>query len=49
MVNIIVGLVFASIIILAIRKVYKDTKNNKCSCGSSCGKSCSDKSKCNKH
>ncbi|MBZ9634459.1 FeoB-associated Cys-rich membrane protein [Clostridium sp. FP1] len=43
-VNIIVGLVFACIIILAFKKVYTDTKNNKCSCGSSC----SDKSKCHK-
>lgn len=42
--NIIVGLVFAGIIIFAFKKVYSDTKNNKCSCGSSC----SDKSKCNK-
>ncbi|WP_435789674.1 FeoB-associated Cys-rich membrane protein [Clostridium sp.] len=45
MVNVIVGLVFACVIIFAFRKVYSDTKNNKCSCGSSC----SDKSKCNKH
>ncbi len=44
LVNIIVGLVFASIVIFALKKVYSDTKNNKCSCGSSC----SDKSKCNK-
>jgi tetrahydromethanopterin S-methyltransferase subunit E len=42
--NIIVGLIFASILILASRKVYKDAKNKKCSCGSSC----SDKSKCGK-
>jgi len=42
--NIVVGLIFASIVILASRKVYNDMKNNKCSCGSSC----SDKSKCKK-
>lgn len=46
--NIIVGLAFAVIIIFALKKVYTDTKNNKCSCGSSCGKSCSNKGKCNK-
>jgi hypothetical protein len=43
-VNIVVGLVFASIIVFAFKKVYTDAKNNKCSCGSSC----SGKSKCNK-
>ncbi len=42
--NIIVGLIFASIVAFALKKVYSDTKNNKCSCGSSC----TDKSKCNK-
>ncbi|MGH4123749.1 MAG: FeoB-associated Cys-rich membrane protein [Clostridium sp.] len=42
--NIIVGLVFASILVFAFKKAYSDAKNNKCSCGSSC----SDKSKCNK-
>jgi len=42
--NIIVGLIFAGIVIFAAKKVYNDAKNNKCSCGSSC----SDKSKCNK-
>ncbi|MBU3113502.1 FeoB-associated Cys-rich membrane protein [Clostridium lacusfryxellense] len=42
--NIIVGLVFAIILIFAAKKVYTDTKNKKCSCGSSC----SGKSKCNK-
>ncbi|MEG0774275.1 FeoB-associated Cys-rich membrane protein [Clostridium sp.] len=42
--NIIVGLIFVSIIIVAAKKVYSDAKNKKCSCGSSC----SDKSKCNK-
>ncbi len=44
--NIIVGLIFAVIIIIALRKVYSDAKNKKCSCGSSCG--CSDKSSCHK-
>ncbi|MBM7613870.1 FeoB-associated Cys-rich membrane protein [Alkaliphilus hydrothermalis] len=44
--NIIVGLVFAGIIAFASVKVYKDTKNKKCSCGSSC--SPSKKSKCGK-
>jgi hypothetical protein len=43
--NIIVGLIFASILIFATSKVYNDMKNKKCSCGSSC----SDKSKCHKH
>ena len=42
--NIVVGLVFASIIGFAAKKVYTDTKNKKCSCGSSC----SGKSKCKK-
>ena len=42
--NIIVGLIFAGILIFASKKVYNDAKNKKCSCGSSC----SDKSKCNK-
>lgn len=43
-VNIIVGLVFAGILLFAFKKVYEDAKNKKCSCGSSC----SDKSKCSK-
>jgi len=42
--NIIVGAVFAVIIIFAATKVFKDAKNQKCSCGTSC----SDKSKCHK-
>lgn len=42
--NILVGLVFGSILFLAARKVYNDIKNNKCGCGCSC----SDKSKCSK-
>jgi hypothetical protein len=42
--NIIIGLIFASIVIFAFKKVCNDAKNKKCSCGSSC----SDKSKCNK-
>ncbi|WP_291576231.1 FeoB-associated Cys-rich membrane protein [Clostridium sp. UBA4548] len=42
--NIIVGLVFLVIFGFAFKKVYSDTKNNKCSCGSSC----SDKSKCSR-
>jgi hypothetical protein len=42
--NIIIGLIFVSIVIFAFKKVYNDMKNKKCSCGSSC----SDKSKCNK-
>lgn len=42
--NIIVGAIFAGIIIFALKKVISDAKNNKCSCGSSC----SDKSRCNK-
>lgn len=42
--NVIVGLIFVSIIIFAAKKVYSDAKNKKCSCGSSC----SDKSKCNR-
>jgi len=45
MANIVIGLIFASILIFALKKVYTDAKNNKCSCGSSC----SDKSKCKKH
>ena len=40
--TIIVGVVFAAVILLAGKKVYIDTKNNKCSCSSSC----SDQSKC---
>lgn len=42
--NILVGLVFAGIVLFAFVKVYSDSKNNKCSCGSSC----SNKSKCSK-
>lgn len=42
--NIIVGGVFAAIIIVAFRKVRRDAKNNTCSCGSSC----SNKNKCKK-
>lgn len=34
--NIMVGLLFAAIIALAARKVYKDAKAKKCSCGTSC-------------
>lgn len=44
--TIIVGLVFAGIILFAFKKVYFDVKNNRCSCGSS--SNCSDKSKCGK-
>ena len=44
LINIIVGLVFACIVLLAFKKAYTNAKNNKCSCGSSC----SDKSKCKK-
>lgn len=40
--DIIVGLVFAGILIFAFTKVYKDIKNKRCGCGSSC----SDKSRC---
>ena len=43
--NIVVGIVFAGIIIFAATKVYKDAKNKKCSCGSSC----SEKNKCHKN
>ena len=46
MANIIVGLIFAAIILLASKKVYHNAKNNSCNCGSS--SSCSNKSKCNK-
>ncbi len=46
LVNIVVGLVFAGILIFAFKKAYTDAKSNKCSCGSS--SNCSDKSKCNK-
>jgi len=42
--NIIVGLVFAGIVIFALTRVISDAKNKKCSCGSSC---CG-KTKCNK-
>jgi len=42
--NIVVGLIFASILIFAFTKVFNDAKNNKCSCSSSC----SNKNKCNK-
>jgi hypothetical protein len=44
--TIIVGLIFAGILIVASKKVYRDIKNNRCSCGSS--SNCTDKSKCNK-
>ena len=44
--NIIVGLIFACILIFASKKVYSDLKSNKCSCGSA--SNCSDRSKCNK-
>lgn len=43
--NIIVGLIFASVVIFALKKVRNDAKNNTCSCGRSCSK----KDKCNKH
>lgn len=46
MANIIVGLVFAAIVLLAARKVYQNAKNKSCSCGSS--GSCSSKGNCNK-
>lgn len=39
--NIIVGLIFSSIIIIAFHKAHNDAKNNKCSCGS-----CSNKNTC---
>lgn len=42
--NILVGTIFAAIVIFAFIKVRSDAKNNKCSCGSSC----SSKNKCNK-
>lgn len=42
--NIIVGLVFAGIVIFALTRVISDAKNKKCSCGSSC----SGKSKCSR-
>ena len=42
--NIIVGLVFAGIIIVAFIKTRKDMKNNKCAGCSGCSK----KSKCHK-
>lgn len=44
--NIVVGAIFAAIIIAAFRKVRRDAKNNTCSCGSS--SNCSSKDKCNK-
>jgi len=34
--NIVVGLVFVSILIFAFKKVYTDIKYKKCSCGTSC-------------
>ncbi|WP_379137448.1 FeoB-associated Cys-rich membrane protein [Paenibacillus sp. sgz500958] len=34
--TIIVGLVFAAIVGFAARKVVLDSRNNKCSCGSTC-------------
>ena len=43
--NILVGAVFAVIIIFAVRRVRRDAKNNSCSCGSG---SCSSKDKCDK-
>jgi len=44
--NIVVGLIFAAIILSAFKKVRNDAKNKSCSCGSS--SSCSSKSNCNK-
>lgn len=41
--NIIIGIVFFCIIAFAGKKAYSDIKNKRCS---SCGGSCSDKSKC---
>ena len=43
--NIIVGVVFAAIVIFALTRVISDAKNKKCSCGSG---GCSGKTKCNK-
>jgi hypothetical protein len=34
--DIIVGLVFTGILLFAFKKVYKDMKEKKCNCGSSC-------------
>ncbi|HHV58947.1 MAG TPA: FeoB-associated Cys-rich membrane protein [Clostridiaceae bacterium] len=38
--NVIIGLVFAVIFIFALKKVYIDAKNKKCSCGSACSGNC---------
>lgn len=42
--NIIVGVIFAAVVLIAFNKVRKDAKSNTCSCGGSC----SDKSKCHR-
>ena len=44
--NIVVGLVFAAIVLHAFKKVRNDVKNNTCS---GCSSSCSSKNKCNKN
>ena len=44
--NIIVGLIFAAIVLSAFKKVRNDVKNQTCS---GCGSSCSNKSKCGKN
>ncbi|WP_187119046.1 FeoB-associated Cys-rich membrane protein [Bacillus marasmi] len=42
--TIVVGVIFAGILIFATRKVVSDAKNKKCNCSSS--GSCSSKTKC---
>lgn len=42
--TIIVGVIFAGIILFAAKKTISDAKNKKCSCGTSC--SSAQKSKC---
>ncbi|SEN37887.1 Virus attachment protein p12 family protein [Mesobacillus persicus] len=34
--TIVVGLAFAMILLFAVKKVYSDAKNQKCSCSSAC-------------
>lgn len=43
--NIIVGIIFAAVVLIAFNKVRKDAKNNTCA---GCGGGCSNKSKCGK-
>lgn len=44
--NIIIVAVVGLAVFLAVRKIVKDRKNNKCACGGSCG-GCSSAGECN--